>query len=57
MDQRRGQKFFSPSAALEELMRSSDEENIEDSEEESVCSVDSEQEEMFLDGLDPFLDR
>lgn len=44
--------IFSPTAALEELIWSSDEENVEDSEEESVSSVDAEQEEMFLDGLD-----
>ncbi|XDV44707.1 hypothetical protein PO909_012948 [Leuciscus waleckii] len=57
MGSRRGQKLFSPAAALEELLRSSDEENGEYSEESFVSSVDSEEEDMFLEGFDPVLDR
>lgn len=57
MGSRRGQKLFSPAAALEELLRSSDEENVDFSEESAVSSVNSEEEDMFLEGLDPVLDR
>lgn len=48
MDQRCAQNLFSPAVALEELMRSSDEENVEYSEESAISSVNSEAEDMFL---------
>lgn len=63
MARRLQKSFHDVESVLEEVMRSSDEEQQKDVErcfsdrESTVSSVDSFQEEMFDHGLDPVLDR
>ncbi len=63
MERRLQKSFYGVESVLEEVMRSSDEEQQKDLEkcvsdrDSTVSSVDSAQEEMFVHGLDPVLDR
>lgn len=63
MDSLAQKSFCGVVSVLEEVLRSSDEEQQKDAEgcisdrDSTASSVDSVQEEMFLDGLDPVLDR
>nr|XP_002667755.4 piggyBac transposable element-derived protein 4-like [Danio rerio] len=63
MDRQVQRSFCGVQSVLEEIMRSSDEEQQRDAEtcfsdkESTATSVDSAQEDMFVDGLDPVLDR
>lgn len=63
MDRRPQTMYFDVESALEEIMRSSDEEQQKEAEtcvsekNSSGSSVDSLEDDMFVDGLDPVLDR
>ncbi|KAA0721533.1 hypothetical protein E1301_Tti019452 [Triplophysa tibetana] len=63
MDRRPQTMYFDVESALEEIMGSSDEEQQKEAEtcvserDSSGSSVDSLEDDMFVDGLDPVLDR